>query len=77
MAMLLAAPYARTRTRLHVHVDLEAVVSRGENECVVDLKLSLTRELTTRFDEADALGLLLELNLVLAVLTHVKNHLHG
>jgi hypothetical protein len=74
--MLLAAEDARVGTVLPVHVVLEAVVGRGEDDCVVNLKVSLTGELAPRLDEADALGPPLELHLVLVALTHVQGHLH-
>jgi hypothetical protein len=74
VVMIIAAPDARIGSLLPIHLDLEVVIGRGEDDRVIDIKLSLTSELAPRLNEADALGF--ELHLVLAVLVHVQDHLH-
>jgi hypothetical protein len=62
LSILLAALDARIGSHIHVHLDLEAVIGRGEDDCVVDVEVSLTGELAPRLDEADVMARPLELH---------------
>jgi hypothetical protein len=57
LAMLISVVKALHGGHLPIHLDLEAIIHRCEDEHVISFKSSLTDELTPALDEADSLTL--------------------
>jgi hypothetical protein len=71
-----AAEDVGARSLIPEDVDLEAIVHRGEDDCVIDAEGKPAGELAPFLDEVDVLGPPLELHLDDAALAHVQPHLH-